>query len=451
MALSTPGVGSGLDIGGIIDKLMTLERAPVSKIDTRLVELKAQVSAYGSLKSAVSTFRDSLDKLTDVSKFKSFTATSSAATVVTTSASGTAGKGIYNINVQRLAENHRMAAGTTYADTSSTLIGVAGDTMTIGVGTGSFTVDVGGKTLAGIRDAINSASSNAGVTASILKDDLGYRLSLSSNSTGSSKALSASYSGGDLFALQTLNTDRNGSGAFSVADLDAVVTLENTYTVTSSSNTLSDAIEGVSLNLVGAGTATVKVERDTGAVAANVQSMAKAYSSLIALTSKMSGEVFKSDNAAVRGIQEQMRNVLSANVSNAGTFTNPFQVGISTQKNGTLSVDSTVLNSAINNDPDSFANLFANSGNGLAVRLRSLADSFLATSGIIDGRSQGLETAIRSASDQKARMEQRLLIIQGRLTKQFNSLDSVVSGLQRTGQAVTAQLAALSAAQQSQR
>lgn len=218
MALSTPGIGSGLDIGGIIDKLMSLERAPVSRIDTRLVELKAQVSAYGSLKSAVSTFRDSLDKLADISKFKAFTATSSAATVVTTSASGSSGKGVYNINVQRLAENHRMAAGTTYADTGSTTIGTAGDTMTIGVGTESFTVDVGGKTLAGIRDAINTASANTGMTASVLKDDAGYRLSLSSNSTGSGKALSVSYSGGDLFALQTLNADRNSSGGFTTAD-----------------------------------------------------------------------------------------------------------------------------------------------------------------------------------------------------------------------------------------
>lgn len=447
MALSTPGIGSGLDIGGIIDKLMSLERAPVSRIDTRLVELKAQVSAYGSLKSAVSTFRDSLDKLADISKFKAFTATSSAATVVTTSASGSSGKGVYNINVQRLAENHRMAAGTTYADTGSTTIGTAGDTMTIGVGTESFTIDVGGKTLAGIRDAINTASANTGMTASVLKDDAGYRLSLSSNSTGSGKALSVSYSGGDLFALQTLNADRNSSGGFTTADLDAVVTLENTYTVTSSSNTLSEAIEGVSLNLVGVGSATVKVERDTGSVAANVQGMAKAYSTLMSLAGKMGGEVFKSDDAAVRGIREQMRGVLGANTSNSGTYSNPFQVGISTQKNGTLSVDSTVLTSAINNDPDSFANLFANSDNGLAVRLRSLADSFLKTSGLLDSRSQGVETSIRSVSDQKARMEQRLLLVQSRLTKQFTTLDSVVSGLQRTGQTVTAQLAALSAAQ----
>lgn len=445
MALSTPGVGSGLDIGGIVDKLMSIERAPVSKIDARMVELKAQVSAYGSLKSAVSTFRDAVDKLSDTSKFKVFTATTSKADVLTTSASSTAGKGIYNVNVQRLAENHRMAASTTYADTTTTIIGSGGDTVNISVGSSNFSVAFGGKTLAQVRDAINSASNNAGVTASILKDDAGYRLSLSSNGTGSEKALTLSYSGADPFALNTLNTDRDSSGGFTNADLNAVVTLENTFTVTSSSNTLTDAIEGVSLNLVGTGTSTVKVDRDTGSVSASVQNMTKAYSTLVSLMTKMKGEVLKSDTAAVQTIQEQLRNVLSTNVSTGGAFTNAFQVGVSTQKNGTLSVDTSVLTSAVTNDPESFANLFANADTGLAVRLRTLADSFLATGALLDGRAQGLSSAIQSAQDQKARMEQRLVIVQARLTRQFNSLDSLVSGLTRTGSAVTAQLDLLTA------
>ena len=447
MALSTPGIGSGLDISGIVDKLMAIEQAPLSKINTKLVGLQAQVSAYGSLKSAVSSFRDAVSALADASKFKVFSATSSDVTKLTASASSAAGKGVYNVEVVRLAENHRMAASTTYADTSSATVGASGDSMTLTVGSNTFTVGIGGKTLAAVRDAINTASDNKGVTASILKDDSGYHLSLSANDTGSSHALAVSYSGTDPFALNTLNTDRNTSGSFTAADLDASVKLENTFTVTSSSNTLTDSVEGVTLNLVAVGTTTVKVDRNTAGIQSSVQAMTKAYSSLISTMAKMKGDVLKTDTSAVSNMADQLRNVLSTNVSVGGSFSNAFQIGISTQKTGTLALDSTVLNNAITNDPEGFASLFSDTTNGLAVRLTQLADRFLATNGVLDGRSQGLDSAIQSANAQKERLTQRLTVVKARLTKQYNSLDSLVSGLQRTGNLVTQQLDTLTAAQ----
>ena len=207
------------------------------------------------------------------------------------------------------------------------------------------------------------------------------------------------------------------------------------------------AVEGVTLNLVAAGTTTVKVDRNTGGIQSSVQAMTKAYSSLISTMAKMKGDVLKTDTSAVSNMESQLRNVLGSDVAVGGSFSNAFQIGISTQKTGTLAVDSTVLNNAINNDPEGFANLFSNATNGLAVRLTQLADSFLATNGVLDGRSQGLDSAIQSANAQKDRLTQRLTLVKVRLTKQYNSLDSLVSGLQRTGTLVTQQLDALTAAQ----
>ena len=175
--------------------------------------------------------------------------------------------------------------------------------------------------------------------------------------------------------------------------------------------------------------------------------MTKAYSSLISTMAKMKGDVLKTDTSAVSNMADQLRNVLGSDVSVGGSFSNAFQIGISTQKTGTLAVDSTVLNSAINDDPEGFASLFSNATNGLAVRLTQLADSFLATNGVLDGRSQGLDSAIQSATAQKERLTQRLTLVKVRLTKQYNSLDSLVSGLQRTGNLVTQQLDAITAAQ----
>ena len=441
--LSTPGVGSGLDIRGIVDKLLSIERQPLTKIDNKLVELGAQVSAYGSLKSAMSSFRDAVGKLADDSKFKVYAARSSDSDVLGATASASAAKGIYRIEVLRLAENHRMAANTTAPDTGTTQLGSAGDTTTISVGAESFTVASGGKTLSQVRDAINGAEDNKGVTASILKDDVGYRLVLSANENGSTNALSVAFSGADPFALQTLNADRNASGSFTAADLDASVKMENSFTVTSASNTLTEAIEGVTLTLKEAGTTTVTVDRDTGSVQASVQSLAKAYSDLVGLMGKMRNEILRPDRAILANMESQLRAVLNSNVDVGGSFGNAFETGISTNKDGTLAVNATTLTKAMTTDYEGFAKLFADPDKGLAARLRTLADGFLATGGALDGRSQGLDSQIRDQRAAKARLTQRLVIVEARLNAQFNSLDSLVSSLQGTGNLLSQQLTGL--------
>ena len=440
--LSSPGLGSGIDVRGIIEKLMTVEKQPLMKISTRVVELKAQVSAYGSLKSSVSGFRDAIDKLADLEKFKVFKATSSDEAVASVSASSTAARGVYNIEVLRIAENHRLAAGTTYASTDA-IIGNAGETMNISVGGSAFDVEIGGKSLAGIRDAINGASANTGVTASILKDDQGYRLSLSSNDTGSAKALTLSYTGSDPFAMMTLNTDRDTSGGFTAADLDAAVRLEGQFTITSSSNTLSETVQGVAITLKKAGTVRIGVERDTSSVDQSAQAFVKAYNDLIATMSKMRSQTLKSDSAGLSTIESQLRSVLSQESSADGLFSNAFEIGLSTQKNGQLSLDSKILKSAMEKDYEGLANFFADGTQGLAKRLRNLADSFLETGALLDGRAQGLNNQIQAEERKKASLEQRLTVVEARLTRTYNSLDTVVSRMTGTGNLLIQQLSGL--------
>ena len=230
--LSTPGIGSGLDISSIISQLMAIEAQPLVALGVDEIELQAQLSGIGKLKSTVSTFQTAMQDLSDLDKFKVFAATSSDDEILTATADSTAAKGVFNVQVNRIAENHRMAANTVFADLDTTKIGNPGDTMTITVGTSAFIVDIGDKTLNEIRDAINDATDNAGVTASTLQDNLGYRLTLSADATGAANFISVSYSGADPFSLQSLNTDRDSSGTFTSADLDASLTIENTFIVT---------------------------------------------------------------------------------------------------------------------------------------------------------------------------------------------------------------------------
>ena len=441
--LSSPGVGSGLDVRGIVDKLMTVERAPVIRLDTRNVELNAHLSAYGSLKSAVSTFRDAVGKLSDLTKFKVYAATASDKDVLDTTASSSAARGTYNLVVNRIAENQRMAAGTSFADSGSTTVGALGDTLTITVGSNPFTVDIGGKTLSQVRDAINTAANNTGVTASILKDNTGYRISLSANETGSAKALSVAYSGTDPFAFTTLNTDRDGSGGFTSADLDASVRLEGQFDITSSSNTLTDTIEGVTLNLKKAGTVTINVNRDTNAVQASVRGFVKAYSDLLGTMNKMRGDILKSDSSVLLNLESQLRAVLNSASATDSKFANVFEVGLSTQKSGTLELNSKILDTALNSDFDGVASLFADPAQGIAKQLSALADSFLATGGALDGQTQGLTNEMKLNQNKKAQLNEHLRQIELRYTQEFGALDSLVSSLTQSGNALTQQLTAI--------
>jgi flagellar hook-associated protein 2 len=443
MNLSSPGIGSGIDVKTIISQLMSVEQQPLVALNADSVALKAQISAYGSLKSAVSSFRDAVQNLGDLSKFKVYSATSSDADVVASTADSTAARGTYNLQINRIAENHRMATGATFADTGTTAIGADGDKMSVNVGGSAFEIAFGGKTLSQIRDAINASTDNPGVTASILKDDTGYHLSLSANETGSNHALSVNYSGADPFNFQTLNSDRDGSGGFTAQDLDASLKLEGQFDITSSSNSLTDAIQGVTLTLKQAGTVTLKVDRDTAAVQQSVSNLAQAYSSLISTMDKMGGDVLKGDKVVLLNLESQLRGTLNARSNTAGSFENVFQIGLSTQKDGTLEVNSTAIGNALASDFDGVANLFADPVNGVAKRLLSLADSFLATGGPLDGRSQGLDNEVRLNEQKIATMQTRLDSIQLRYTQQYNALDQLVANLTQTGNLLTQQLASL--------
>jgi flagellar hook-associated protein 2 len=316
--------------------------------------------------------------------------------------------------------------------------------MTITVAGNAFVVETGGKTLAGVRDAINDATTNTGVTASILNDDAGYRLVLSSNGTGSAQALSVSYSAADPFTLATLNTDRDASGGFTTADLDARLTLEGQFSVTSSSNSISDVIEGVTLSLKKAGSLTLTVDRDSAAVQSSVNNFVKSYSDLVKTIGNLRTKGLRSESTALLDIESQFRSVLNTSVDVEGGFNLAFELGISTQKDGTLTVNSTTLSNALSSDFNGVANLFADPDKGVAVRLSAIADEMLSASGIVAGRSQSLERQVRGVDDQREALQRRLALVEERYFRQFRALDSLTIKLQSTSTFLTQQLSLFS-------
>ncbi len=443
--LSTPGIGSGLDISSIISQLMAIESQPLVQLGVDEIELQAQLSGIGKLKSTVSTLQTTMQDLSDLDKFNVFAATSSDDEVLTATADSTAAKGVFNIQVARIAENHRMAANTVFADLDTTKIGNPGDTMTITVGSTAFVVDIGGKTLNEIRDAINDAADNAGVTASTLQGDLGYRLTLSADETGAANFISVSYSGADPFSLQSLNTDRDGSGTFTSADLDASLTIENTFTVTRGTNTISDVIQGVTLNLEKAGTITLDIDRDSAAITSTVNQFLNSFNAVISVMDDLKSDVLSSDRTSLQSLESQFRAILNTAADTTSDFKYLFELGISTELDGSLSLDTTVFESALASDPDGVAELFANDPEGVAYRLEDLADTLLQAGGLFDSREQSLEAQIDDIEDRRLNLEFRLQQKEATLIGQFSALDTLIAQLNTTSSFLSIQLEQIAA------
>ena len=451
--LSTPGIGSGLDINGLVTKLMEAEQAPVRALNTREAGFQARLTAYGSLKGALSAVQSTAKALTLAATFTGRTAAVSDATILSASADTTAAAGVYSVNVTQLAKYHAVRSNTDYAATTDTF---STGTLAIKVGAGAtvnVTIDSGNNTLAGIRQAINDA--NSGVTAAIINDGSTNRLVLTSKTLGSSGAITvtASDSGsGGTHALAGLGsavlvaTQNADDAQFSV----------NGFAVTRSSNTVSDVVEGLTLNLVKAGTANVTVSVNTGATTAAINSFVKAYNDAVKQLHSVSafnaatntGSVLTGDSTA-RIIASELRTLAQGTVPAAGGgVTTLSSIGIALQKDGTLLADSSKLAATLADPTRDVAALFSSTavGNqGIALRFNEALEGIIGSSGMIAGRTEGISTSIKDIGKRREALALRLTKIESRYRAQFSALDQLVANMSQTSQYLSQQLANLPA------
>lgn len=448
MAISSPGLGSGLDVSSLVSQLVAIEQQPLIRFAQQEVNFQAQISAYGSLKSALSSFETSLNQVNSLNDFNALSATSSDDSVLSASAGTSASKGTYGLTVDRIAENHRLGTTAVFADSDTTAIGSDGDTLTITQGTEDFDIEYGGKTLGEVRDLINESSTNTGVTASILQDDLGHRLLLSADDTGSDEFVSASYSAADPFSFTALNVDRDGSSTFDAADLDAVISIDGTYTATRTSNSIKDVVQGVTIQIFEAGSATLVVDEDVSAVESSVESFVSAYNTALTTIRSLREGVLSDDAISLFAIESQIRSVVGSPAGDNGTYSSVFEIGISSTfilgaasaENGKLNLDSSELRAALQADKDSVANLFAAEDNGLIPKLESLLGSFVDFEGLIDGKTDSLNRRIDSIGFSRETAARRIDSFEARLRAQFNNLDTIVSQLQLSSSFLQQQL-----------
>jgi flagellar hook-associated protein 2 len=393
VAIQSTGVGSNLDVNSLISKLMQVESQPLTSLAKKEASYLAKLTAYGSLNGALSSFQSAFVGLNSTSTFQNLSANVGDATILNATTTSVATAGNYNINVTQLAKAQTISSAGQVSTTDTIGSGasttvtfqfgtISGGTLTNGVYTGAsftqdanqaigtVTIDSSNNSLQGIRDAINAAGK--GVTASIVGDGSAtpYHLVLSSNKTGATSSLKIDVSG-DAAMQSLLSYNPAGSQNLTETTTGQNANLSiNGINITSASNTVNDAVQGAAITLSKAGSTTLNLSNNTSGVQNSINGFVKAYNDLQATfksltgfdASTKKGGVLTGD-AAARGAQSQVRNALSSAVNGlGGNITTLSSIGISFQKDGTLSVDSTKLQNALTNNFKDISGLFATIG-----------------------------------------------------------------------------------------
>ncbi len=450
-SITSTGIGSGLDISGLVQRLVTAEgQATEIRIARQEARAQAKLSAYGGLKSALSTFGDQLEKLSEPGFLLARKGSTGDEAQVTVSVGETAVPASYQVEVVQLAQAQKLESGA--FGSAGAVVGTG--TLTIAVGSESFslTVDSENNTLEGIRDAINAAADNKGVAATIVNGDAGSYLVLAGENTGSDQSITVTQAGGDggLSALEYDPANMLASLTERQEALDARVRIDG-VDVSSDTNVVVDAIEGVTLNLVAAnpGTTTeVTIENDLDAVRDQLKSFVDGYNALVDAFDAQTGFDPETETAgpllgdlAVRGVRDQLRRELSVAVTGieAG-FGSLLDIGIETGVGGKLTLNDSTLDAALGSEFSKLGQLFAGS-DGYAVRLSGVVDSYLdEDQGILTARTDGLDRTIEGFAEQREVLNVRLESLEARLLRQFNALDVLVSELTTTSSFLAQQL-----------
>lgn len=460
--ISTLGIGSGLDLSTILDNLSTAEKASLTPISNQQTAYTAKLSAYGTLSSALTTFQTANTALNSADLFTATSAASSTtAFSATTSGSTIAGK--YSISVTQLAQAQTLTSGVQTSNTTALGSSDASRTLSIKLADGTskdITLTSDQTSLTGMRDAINGA--NAGVSASIIKTgDGAYRLSLTASKTGEANAVSSVTVTGDdtlqgIVGFDSTKTDADNPLDVSVAAQDAELTVNN-VAITSSTNTISDALEGITLNLndVTSGNQTLTITQDTSKASTAISNFVDAYNTLLdqftSLTKYTAVDVGSdtqdSSNGALvgdstlRGIQTQIKSMLT-NTASSSTYKTLAQIGITTDPTtGELSLDSDKLKTELTKDPAGVKEMIVGDGKttGITTKLATNLTSWLSSTGSIQSAKDGVSKTLNNLTEQYNNMNTRINALIARYKTQFTQLDVTMSSLNSTSDYLTQQ------------
>lgn len=477
MAISSLGAGSGLDLNSILTSLMQVEQQPLLALQKKEATYQGQISALGTLKGVLSSLQTAAQGFipssnqTAADKYATFKGTVADATIASATVGSGAVAGKYNLEVSALAQEHRLAspnnldaagkaaltaglaAGGTLKIELGALTGSTGAYAFTGVGSRELNITVAaGSTLENVRDAINAKAADGRVSATIVNGTNGQQLVLSSGKSGNANVMKLSGVGGLDF-----NPSGTGTGSLSQATAnggqaasDAAFTL-NGIAATSSSNTVTDVLDGVTLTLlaktaVGTPTTLTVTKDGTTAITAAVNAFVKAFNEaaksmkdlgLYNPETKAAGAL--QGNSTLRGAQSQVRNLLATKAGGSSVYQVLSDIGVSLEKDGTLKLDTSKLNKAIAADYAGVTSVVAKVGTAYKDGLEGLVGA----TGNIATATNSASNLIKDLGKRGTALLSRLTQVEARYRKQFSALDTLVASMNKTSSYLTQQLANL--------
>ena len=437
MAISSAGIGSGLDVAKIVEQMVAAEKTPLKKLEYKAEGIQTQISTYGEIKSLTSKLGDIVSKLTRDSAWNGVSISSSNPTLSGTM-TGIAATGTYNIKVTHLAQAQTTALGGAggIALAKDQAMGAAGTIkLTMGAESKDIAIE-SSDTLTKIATKINEAG--MGIQASIVTDVDGQeRLMLRSKETGTDKAFTV-----DLGSLSSAPAALGQPLTPTQTAQNAKVKL-NGMDVESSTNTFANTIPGMSFTVseVTSTAATLNVKADTEAMKKNIQEFVDTYNELNDLLtqstkyveeSKTAG-VLQGDSATV-SLQNSLRMLTQGISGSTGGLTRLAEIGIQMQEGGKLSTDTTKLDKALTN-LEGLKGLFANKadalgqGGGIAVNFKNFTDKLLSFDGTLNTKTDSLERTLKSNSAEQTKVNTRADTLEKRLYAQYSALDTKMASL----------------------
>ncbi|WKD27741.1 flagellar filament capping protein FliD [Halomonas sp. KG2] len=452
--ITSLGVGSGLDLTGLLDQLQAAERGKLAPITLQKKQQQAKISAFGQLQTSLNSFQDAVAKINDPKLYQSLSANVRGDAIKATAAAD-ALPGSYRVEVSQLATSGTLASNRVgERDAAMDLQGATVLQLTFGDGE-SVAINIAeGSSLADIRDAIN-ADKDAGVNATIINDGTGYRLALSSKTTGADASVenfSFVDAGGTVVPgpfAEDAATKRSGE--------NAALTV-NGIAISSAENSIEGAIQGVTLNLTEldivdgeTASSTINIERDTLKQREAINGFVKAFNDLKGTIGKLTSFTGDSETAGellgdntVRTIESRLRSVLTGGVE-GGELSTLNQLGITLQRDGKLKVDEETLDDLVANNPQALNDFFAgeNEGDGMAGRLNTTIEQMLGNNGVVKLAISGAENRVKSLDDRFERMEKTIEGTISRYRTQFGQLDAMIAQMNSMSSYLTQQFDAL--------
>lgn len=462
MTIGVSGLMSGMDTESIITKMMEIERRPITLLQHREAGYQSKISSIGALKGLLADLQTAAAALNEPDLFAGISATSGNTAVLTASASNKAVAGSYQMTVNALAQAQQVRGSAFTA--SSDVVGTGTLAIQVGANTPvNVVIDSTNNTLAGIAQAINSA--NTDVTAGVVNDGLGnYYLTMASKETGTSNTISLTMVDDD-----GINNDANGlskiyndPAAQTMWQTQAAGNAQlnvNGIDVERSGNVITDLLEGVNLTLKAADVGKpfeVKVSRDTESVSSKIAAFVEKYNSTLSglktlqISDPEAGTVGPlQGDSTTRMLQMRLQDLLSTRVDGVADSANGLSfLGVTADKDGKLSFDSTIFAATFETNPEDVVNFFTQTtegSEGVALKFDTLLENYLDSStGLLPAKEAGLNRSIEHIGDQVERIETRIAKREENLRHQFESLELLLAQFQNTSGVLSQQIESLS-------